>query len=103
MAAIASDHGSGASQRRTFPEAVDLAFGAYVSYGTILKQYRNARIIYTPSDMISTKRTARRGMDKRQARTICTSHVERLNGNPTAFLEAAEPANLLLLEKAGQP
>lgn len=70
-----------------YPEAVDLAFGPYVSYGTIIKQYRNAKIIYTPSDMVGTKRTARRGMDKRQVRTICTSHVERLNGTQRLFLK----------------
>ncbi|HJT32790.1 MAG TPA: hypothetical protein VJ783_12180 [Pirellulales bacterium] len=70
-----------------YPEAVDLAFGAYVKYGTILKQYRNAKIIYTPSDMVGTKRTARRGMSKKEARTICTSHVERLNGTQRLFLK----------------
>ncbi|HEX5444802.1 MAG TPA: hypothetical protein VFW87_13270 [Pirellulales bacterium] len=70
-----------------YPEAVDLALGPYASYGTIIKQYRNAKIIYTPSDMVGTKRTARRGMDKRQVRTICTSHVERLNGTQPLFLK----------------
>lgn len=70
-----------------YPEAVDLAFGPYVKFGTILKQYRNAKIIYTPSEMVGTKRTARRGMDKRDARTICTSHVERLNGTQRLFLK----------------
>lgn len=70
-----------------YPEAVDMAFGPYASYGMIIKQYRNAKIIYTPSEIVGTKRTARRGMDKRQTRTICTSHVERLNGTQRLFLK----------------
>ena len=39
-----------------YPEAVDLAFGPYAKYGTIRKDYRNASIIYTPSEMVGTKR-----------------------------------------------
>jgi transposase-like protein/IS1 family transposase len=70
-----------------YPEAVDLAFGAYVRYGTIIKQYRNAKIIYTPSEMIGTKRTPRRGMTKQDRWTICTSHVERLNGTQRLMLK----------------
>jgi transposase-like protein len=31
-----------------YPEAVDLAFGPYVKYGQIIKDYRNATMIYTP-------------------------------------------------------
>ena len=64
-----------------------MAFGPYVAYGTIIKQYRNAKIIYTLSEMVGTKRTPRRGMDKRSAFTICTSHVERLNGTQRLFLK----------------
>lgn len=37
-----------------YPEAVDLAFGPYVKYGTIIKDFRNASIIYTPSEMVIT-------------------------------------------------
>ncbi|HVX16265.1 MAG TPA: hypothetical protein VHC22_34080 [Pirellulales bacterium] len=70
-----------------YPEAVDLAFGAYVRWGTIVKQYRNAKIIYTPSEMIGTKRTPRRGMTKADKWTICTSHVERLNGTQRLMLK----------------
>jgi hypothetical protein len=54
-----------------------LAFGPYAKYGTIIKEYRNANIIYTPSKMIGTKRTGIRGIKGREQRTICTSHVER--------------------------
>ncbi len=70
-----------------YPEAVDLAFGPYARFGTIIKQYRNAKIIYTPSEMVGTKRTGIRGISGREARTICTSHVERLNGTQRLFLK----------------
>ncbi|HWB12049.1 MAG TPA: hypothetical protein VG826_22680 [Pirellulales bacterium] len=70
-----------------YPEAVDLAFGPYVKYGTIIKEYRNAKIIYTPSEMIGTRRRARRGMSEGERWTICTSHVERLNGTQRLFLK----------------
>lgn len=70
-----------------YPEAVDLAFGPYVKYGTIIKEYRNAKMIYTPSEMVGTKRHGRRGISGREARTICTSHVERLNGTQRLFMK----------------
>lgn len=70
-----------------YPEAVDLAFGPYVRFGTIIKQYRNASMIYTPSEMVGTERRGIRGIDGRQSRTICTSHVERLNGTQRLFLK----------------
>ena len=70
-----------------YPEAVDLAFGPYAKFGTIIKEYRNASIIYTPSEMVGTKRTGRRGIGKGEERTICTSHVERLNGTQRLFLK----------------
>ncbi len=61
---------------KVYPEAVDLAFGPYVRYGTIIKEYRNANIIYTPSEMVGTKRTGIRGIGRGGERTICTSHVD---------------------------
>lgn len=70
-----------------YPEAVDLAFGPYAKFGTIIKEYRNASIIYTPSEMVGTQRTGRRGMEDRELRTICTSHVERLNGTQRLFMK----------------
>ncbi len=70
-----------------YPEAVDLAFGPYVKFGTIIKEYRNASMIYTPSEMVGTQRTVRRGMSERQRWTICTSHVERANGTQRCFLK----------------
>jgi IS1 family transposase len=70
-----------------YPEAVDFAFGSYVRYGVIVKEYRNANMIYTPSEMVGTKRTGIRGIGDRQRRTISTSHVERLNGTQRLFLK----------------
>jgi hypothetical protein len=70
-----------------YPEAVDLAFGPYVRYGTIIKEYKNASMIYPPSEMVGTRRTGIRGIEGRQARTICTRHVERLNGTQRLFLK----------------
>jgi len=70
-----------------YPEAVDLAFGPYAKFGTIRKEYRNASIIYTPSEMVGTVRRGVRGIDLREERTICTSHVERLNGTQRLFMK----------------
>jgi transposase-like protein/IS1 family transposase len=70
-----------------YPEAVDLAFGPYAKYGIIIKEYRNATMTYTPSEMVGTKRTGRRGIGKGEERMICTSHVERLNGTQRLFLK----------------
>lgn len=41
-----------------YPEAVELAFGGKARFGTIIKDYKNATMIYTPSEMVGTKRTA---------------------------------------------
>ena len=86
-----------------YPEAVDLAFGPYVKYGTIIKEYRNANMIYTPSEMVGTKRTGiaghrrpRAAHDMHQARRAAERHA-------TAVPEAAQPADLLLLQEAPQP
>jgi transposase-like protein/IS1 family transposase len=70
-----------------YPEAVDLAFGPYVKYGTIRKEYRNATMIYTPSEMVGTQRKGIKGIEGRETRTICTSHVERLNGTQRLFMK----------------
>jgi IS1 family transposase len=70
-----------------YREAVDLAFGPYAKYGTIIKEYRNASMIYTPSEMVGTKRTGIRGIGNSERFTICTSHVERLNGTQRLFLK----------------
>ncbi len=70
-----------------YPEAVDLAFGPYVRYGSIIKEYRNANMVYTPSEMVGTKRTGHRNMEGRELYTINTSHVERLNGTQRLFMK----------------
>jgi IS1 family transposase len=70
-----------------YPEAVDLAFGPYAKFGTIIKDYRNANMIYTPSEMVGTKRTGIKGITGREQFSICTSHVERLNGTQRLFLK----------------
>lgn len=44
-------------------------------------------MVYTPSEMVRTQRTARRNMRKNERWTICTSHVERLNGTQGLFLK----------------
>jgi IS1 family transposase len=64
-----------------YPEAVDLAFGPYVKYGTIKKDYRNADQPgrYAPPEMVGTERKGVYGMREDEERTICTSHVERHN------------------------
>lgn len=82
-----------------YPEAVDLAFGPYAKFGTITKEYRNASIIYTPSEMVGTKRTGRRGIGKDAERTICTSHVERLNGTQRVFLKRLNRLTLCFSKK----
>lgn len=70
-----------------YPEAVDLAFGPYAKFGTIIKDYRNANMIYTPSEMVGAQRTGVFGINENEVRTICTSHVERMNGTQRLFLK----------------
>jgi len=60
-----------------YPEAVDLAFGGHARYGVIIKQYRNANMDYSPSEMVGTERRPMTGELSPWA--ICTSHVERHN------------------------
>jgi IS1 family transposase len=73
-----------------YPEAVDLAFGPYCKFGTIVKDYRNADRKpgnYSPSQMIGTTRRPRFGMSEDEARTICTSHVERNNLTTRTYMK----------------
>ena len=82
-----------------YPEAVDLAFGPYAKYGQIIKDYRNASMIYTPSEMVGTQRTGIRGIGKGQEWSICTSHVERLNGTQRLFLKRLNRLTLCFSKK----
>jgi IS1 family transposase len=72
-----------------YPEAVDLAFGPYVKYGTIIKDYRNAnpRESYRPAEMVGSQRRPVFGMDDSEKRSICTSHVERTNLTIRTFMK----------------
>jgi hypothetical protein len=70
-----------------------------VKFGTIIKEYRNANIVYQPSEMVGTKRTGRRGIGKGEERTICTSHVERLNGTQRVFLKRLNRLTLCFSKK----
>ena len=60
-----------------YPEAIDLAFGPYARFGTLIKDYKNANMPYTPSEMVGTDRRVVFG--DFDPRSICTSHVERHN------------------------
>jgi IS1 family transposase len=64
-----------------YPEAVDLAFGPYVKYGQIIKDYRNADQPgrYAPPEMVGTERKGIFGIREDEERTICTSYVDRHN------------------------
>jgi IS1 family transposase len=70
-----------------YPEAVDLAFGPYAKFGTIIKDYRNAVLPYTPSEMVGTQRRAVFGMAESEVASICTSHVERNNLTIRTFMK----------------
>jgi IS1 family transposase len=73
-----------------YPEAVDLAFGPYCKYGTIIKDYRNSDRKagnYSPAQMIGTQRKARFGMSDDEMDTICTSQVERNNLTTRTFMK----------------
>lgn len=82
-----------------YPEAVDLAFGPYARYGTLVKDYRNASMIYTPSEMVGSQRKGIRGIDDSQKRSICTSHVERLNGTQRLFMKRLNRLTLCFSKK----
>ncbi len=62
-----------------YPEAIDQFFGPYVKYGQLKKDYRNASMVYTPSEMVGTQRRAIMNIRDNEIDGICTSHVERWN------------------------
>ena len=65
-----------------YPEAVDLAFGPYVKFGTIKKDYRNADQPgrYAPPEMVGTERKGVFGIREDEVRTICTSQSKDTTG-----------------------
>jgi len=67
-----------------YPEAIDLAFGPYAAHGVLIKEYRNANIRYTPSEMVGSQRRIVRG--KMSRFEIVTSHVERHNLTIRTFM-----------------
>jgi IS1 family transposase len=69
-----------------YPEAVDLAFGRYVKFGTLIKDYRNASLPYTPSELVGSQRRPRLNMTDDERYSICTSHVERTNLTVRTFM-----------------
>ncbi len=70
-----------------YPEAVDLAFGPYAKYGMLIKEYRNAAMNYTPSEMVGTDRRPISGIREDELYSICTSHVERHNLTIRTFMK----------------
>ena len=62
-------------------------FGPYAKFGTIVKEYKNATMNYTPSEMVGTERRGVWGIQENELRTICTSHVERNNLTIRTFMK----------------
>jgi len=71
-----------------YREAVDLAFGPYVRYGQLIKDYRNADQPgrYVPPEMVATERRCIRNIRDEEKYSICTSHVERHNLTVRTFM-----------------
>jgi IS1 family transposase len=68
-----------------YREAIDLAFGPYAAHGVLIKEYRNATMQYTPSEMVGTDRRVINGNIDEWS--ICTSHVERHNLTIRTFMK----------------
>ena len=66
-------------------EAVDLAFGPYAEYCVLIKEFRNATMPYTPSEIVGTRWEVVKG--NVDPWDICTSHVERHNLTVRTFMK----------------
>jgi hypothetical protein len=88
---------------QAYPEAVDLAFGPYVKYGTIIKDYRNATQPgrYAPPEMVGTERRSVFGIREDEERSICTSHVERNNLTIRTLMKRFTRLSLGFSQEAG--
>ena len=84
-----------------YPEAVDLAFGVYAKHGVIIKEYKNARMQYDPSEMVGTKRVVKKG--NISPWSIVTSHIERHNLTIRTFMKRFTRARPWFLKEVGEP
>lgn len=75
--------------------AINLAFGPYVRYGTILKEYYKEG----PQTITFGKRTAVLNMRESEKGTICTNHVERTNGTQRLLLKRLNRLTLCFSKK----
>lgn len=69
-----------------YPEAVGMFFGPYARFGTIVKEYRNNKLPYHPSEVVGTKRRPVFNLQGRE-RSIRTSHIERCNLTVRTFMK----------------
>ena len=73
-----------------YSEAVDIAFGPYVKYGQLVKDFRNADRKpgnYSPAEIVATERRGVFGIHENELDSICTSHVERNNLTIRTFMK----------------